>query len=299
MSYQKFETPEQLADLLQNDLAVLLSERFAGKEKSELPQGHGLPAMRNATIGRDRERAELAELLLRKDIGLVTLTGTGGTGKSHLALRVAHDVAARFPDGACYVSLASVGRAEQVLPTIAAALCVVDSGQGDLMDALAEQLGDREPLVLIDNFEQVLEAAPLLATLLSRLPKLTLLVTSRAPLHLLGEQVFAVQPLDGPATDEQHREKLLACPSVDLFVQRARARAAQLELDDANVRAIADLCRHLEGLPLAIELAAAHTKYFTPAALAARTDRLLDLLARGLGSARTAAYDAGGHLLQL
>jgi len=281
VSYQKFETPEQLADLLQNDLAVLLSERFAGKEKSERPQGHGLPAMRNATIGRDRERAELAELLLRKDIGLVTLTGTGGTGKSHLALRVAHDVAARFPDGACYVSLASVGRAEQVLPTIAAALCVVDSGQGDLMDALAEQLGDREPLVLIDNFEQVLEAAPLLATLLSRLPKLTLLVTSRAPLHLLGEQVFAVQPLDGPATDEQHREKLLACPSVDLFVQRARARAAQLELDDANVRAMADLCRHLEGLPLAIELAAAHTKYFTPAALAARTDRLLDLLARG------------------
>jgi predicted ATPase len=280
VSYQKFSTPEQLAELLQNDLA-LLSERFVSKAKGPSPQGHGLPAMRNATIGRERERAELAELLLRKDIGLVTLTGTGGTGKSHLALRVAHDVEGRFPDGACFVSLASVSRSEQVLPAIAAALGVADTGQRDLLDALAEQLGDKEPLVLIDNFEHVLEAAPVVSTLLSRLPKLTLLVTSRAPLHLVGEQVYAVQPLAEPTHGEQRKEELLACASVDLFVQRARARAAQLVLDDTNVRAIAELCRHLEGLPLAIELAAAHTKYFTPAALAARTGHMLDLLARG------------------
>lgn len=281
VSYQKFGTPEQLAELLQNDLALLLSERFAEKEKGAPTHWHGLPAMRNATVGRDRERAEIAALLLRPDIGLVTLTGTGGTGKSHLALRVAHDVEAHFSDGACFVSLASVGRAEQVLPTIAAALGVVDSGQRDLVDALAEQLGDRQHLVLIDNFEQVLEAAPFVSNLLERLPALTFLVTSRAPLHLSGEQVYAVQPLEEPAAGDPGREELLACPSVDLFVQRAKARAAQLVLDDANVRAIAQLCRHLEGLPLAIELAAAHTKYFTPAALAARTDRMLDLLARG------------------
>src|SRR5262249_37128615 len=132
-----------------------------------------------------------------------------------------------------------------------------------------------------DNFEHVLEAAPFVAQMLSRLPQLTLLVTSRAPLHILGEQVYPVRPLGNPDPAERERERLLASPSVDLFVQRARARASQLTLDDTNVRAIAALCQHLYGLPLAIELAAAHTKYFTPAALAARTDRMLDLLARG------------------
>lgn len=281
VSYQKFSTAEQLAALVQNDLAIMLSERFAARADAPPPTGHALPALRNATVGRDRERAELADLLLRPEVGLVTLTGTGGTGKSHLALRVAHDVSARFADGVCFVPLAGVTRVEQVGPAIAAALCVVDSGERSMLDALAEQLSGREALVVIDNFEHVLEAAPFVADLLERLPKITLLVTSRAPLHLSGEHVYAVQPLDGPEPQERARERLLTTPSVELFVLRAQARAAQLTLDDANVLAIAELCRHLDGLPLAIELAAAHTKYFTPAALAARADRMLDLLARG------------------
>lgn len=281
VSYQKFSTPQQLAELLQNDLAVLLSERFAARGNAELPMGHGLPAMRNATIGRERERAAIAELLLRPDVGLVTVTGTGGTGKSHLALRVAHEVSGRFADGVSFVALASVARAEQVGPAIAAALSVVDGGERSILDALADQLGGRQALVLIDNFEHVLDAAPFIAELLARLPLLTLLITSRSPLHLSGEQVYPLAPLQEPPADEDRVKELLACPSVDLFVQRAKARAAQITLDAANVQAIAALCRRLDGLPLAIELAAAHTKYFTPVALEARMERTLDLLARG------------------
>ncbi|MEO8066474.1 MAG: DUF4062 domain-containing protein [Flavobacteriales bacterium] len=281
VSYRKFSTPEQLGELLRNDLALLLSERFGARAVAGKPHAAALPAMRNTTIGRDRERADIAELLARPDVGLVTLTAPGGTGKSHLALRVAHDVAQRFPSGACFVSLASVQRTEQVLPTMAAALGVVDTGQRALLDGLTDGLAGQEPLVVVDNFEQVLDAAPLMAALLDRLPKLKLLVTSRAPLHIRGEQVYALQPLAEPADEEEAVERLLACPSVDLFVQRAKARAAQLVLDAPNVRAIATLCRHLNGLPLAIELAAAHTKYFTPVALSKRMDRTLDLLAHG------------------
>lgn len=281
MSYQKFSTPEQLADLLQNDLALLLSERFDPEHQQHPTKRFDLPAMRTATIGRDKERAEIAALLLRANTGLVTLTGTGGTGKSHLALRVAHDMASHFADGVAFVPLGGVQRPEQVLSAIAAALGVVDSGHRTLLDAISEELADRAILLVVDNFEHVLDAAPRMTELLSRLPRLTILVTSRAPLHLVGEQLYQVQPLETPAEGEYDRERLLAEPSVDLFVQRANARAAHLVLDDANVQAMAAMCRQLDGLPLAIELAAAHTKTLTPAALVARMDRTLDLLARG------------------
>ena len=281
MSYQKFRTPEQAAELLLNDLAVLLSERFSKEEAPQIVHRYGLPAMRNATIGRDRDREELAALIMRPNTALVTLTGTGGTGKSHLALRVAHEVASRFADGAAFVPLAGVQRPGQVMPAIAAALGVVDGGSGSLLDAMARQLVGKQILLVLDNFEHVLEAAPQLTELVERLPKLMLLVTSRAPLHLVGEHVYAVQPLAGPLDGDRSTEELLASPSVDLFVQRARARAAQITLDAPNVRAIADLCIQLDGLPLAIELAAAHSKYFTPVVLAKRFDRTLDLLTHG------------------
>lgn len=280
MSYQKFRTPEQLAELLRNDIALLLSERFGG-ETGPPARVFTLPAIRSATVGREEERARIAELIMRPDTGLVTLTGTGGTGKSHLALRVAHDVAPRFADGAAFVALASVQRPEQVVPAIASAVGVLDNGQGDPLGSVVTRLAGRQVLLVIDNFEHVLDAAPQLTELLARLPKLMLLVTSRAPLHLSGEQVFPVPPLLPPSDQESGTERLLANAAVDLFVQRARARAAQLTLDGPNVRAIAELCRRLEGLPLAIELAAAHTKYFSPLALEARMVRMLDLLDRG------------------
>ncbi|MEO8588976.1 MAG: DUF4062 domain-containing protein [Flavobacteriales bacterium] len=280
VSYQKFTTPGELADLLKNDLALLLSERFA-TQRAGSSKRNTLPAMRNATIGRDRERTEIIELLGRPDTGMVTITGTGGTGKSHLALRIAHDISSHFPDGVHFIPLSGVGRVEQVGPAIAAALGVVDSGERSMLDAIADQLVGRRSLVLIDNFEQVLEASPFLADLLARLPLLKLLVTSRAPLHISGEQVYPLAPLMEPAEEEERVSELLTCPSVALFIQRANARAARLTLDTVNVRAIAALCRRLDGLPLAIELAAAHTKYFTPVVLEERMERTLDLLARG------------------
>lgn len=281
MSYQRFRSPEQLAELLKNDLALLLSERFADVRVRTDQRRYVLPAVRSATIGREQERAEIAALVMRPNTALVTITGTGGTGKSHLALRVAHDVQAHFADGAVFVPLAAVQRHEQVIPAIASALLVMDSGRGEVMEAIAEQLAQKQVLVVLDNFEHVLDAAPLLTELLARLPKLMLLVTSRTPLHLVGEQVYALQPLPEPPEQETRVDVLLAVPSVNLFIQRARARSARLTIDEANVRAIAAMCRALDGLPLAIELAAAHTKLFTPVALAARMDRTLDLLQHG------------------
>lgn len=278
VSYQKFSTPAQLAEQLRNDLALLLSERFAARRA--VVTGIALPAMRNATIGRDAERAELRELLLRPDVGMVTVTGTGGTGKSHLALRVAHDVQPLMADGARFVALAPVARPEQVVPAIAVALGFVDSG-ADLLERIRTELAGRQLLLLMDNFEHVLDAAPVVGDLLDHAPRLKILATSRAPLHLVGEQVFTLAPLAGPPEQERDAARLMACPSVELFINRARARAAQLPLDTANLQAVAALCRRLDGLPLAIELAAAHTKYLTPVALEQRMHRTLDLLERG------------------
>lgn len=278
VSYQKFSTPAQLTEQLRNDLALLLSERFAAKRT--VVTGVALPAMRSATIGRDAERAALRELLLRPDVGMVTLTGTGGTGKSHLALRVAHDVQPLMADGARFVALAPVARPEQVVPAIAAALGLVDSG-ADLLERIRTELAGRQLLLLMDNFEHVLDAAPVVGDLLDHAPRLKVLVTSRAPLHLVGEQVFTLAPLAEPPEQERDIARLMACPSVELFIHRARARAAQLPLDTANLQAVAALCRRLDGLPLAIELAAAHTKYLTPVALEQRMHRTLDLLERG------------------
>ncbi len=278
VSYQKFSTPAQLAEQLRNDLALLLSERFAAKRA--VVTGIALPAMRNATIGRDAERAELRELLLRPDVGMVTVTGTGGTGKSHLALRVAHDVQPLMADGARFVALAPVARPEQVVPAIAVALGFVDSG-ADLLERIRSELAGRQLLLLMDNFEHVLDAAPVVGDLLDHAPRLKVLATSRAPLHLVGEQVFTLAPLAGPPEQERDAARLMACASVELFINRARARAAQLPLDKANLQAVAALCRRLDGLPLAIELAAAHTKYLTPVALEQRMHRTLDLLERG------------------
>jgi predicted ATPase/tetratricopeptide (TPR) repeat protein len=167
------------------------------------------------------------------------------------------------------------------MSAIASSLGIVDSGYNTVLDAIAEQLAQKRLLVVLDNFEHVLDAAPQLTELLARLPGLSLMVTSRAPLHLVGEQVYAVHPLAEPSEKESDIDRLLANPSVDLFIQRAKARSAQLTLDAPNVRAIAEMCRALDGLPLAIELAAAHTRMFTPVALAARMHRTLDLLQHG------------------
>ncbi len=284
VSYQKFRTPEELAELLENDLAVLLTERFM---REQAPPASAkvttrLPVVRGPSIGREADIAALTDLLLQDNTGLVTIIGPGGNGKSRISLVVAQKVQDRFKDGAVFVPLASLKDPGLVAGAIASHLGVYDKGELAPLEVLKNVLFDKQMLLVLDNFEQLLPAADLLADLLGLCPGLKLLVTSRAPLHIRNEQVYPLEPLQSPPDDREATiDEMLAYPSVQLFVHRALEASPRLQLDEANVRAIAAICRKLDGIPLALELAAANTRLMSPASLIARMQKTLGLLDRG------------------
>jgi non-specific serine/threonine protein kinase len=233
-------------------------------------------------IGREREAAEVADLLLQPGTPLVTITGPGGVGKSRLALRVADSLANSFRDGVWFVALAPVHDPVLVLPTIAQALGVRETGAGLAVEQLAERLRDADILLILDNFEQVADAAFGLSQLLAACPGVRLLVTSRVVLRLSAETVYHLDPLSVPhATTRLRAADLADSDAVRLFSDRAQASNRSFALDDDNAAVIADICRRLDGLPLAIELAAARSKMLSPRALHARLSRRLTLLTGG------------------
>ncbi len=227
-----------------------------------------LPALPTSLIGRRRELDELTSLLREDAVRLVTLTGPGGTGKTRLALSAAAEASGGFPGGAQVAFLAGVEDADHVLPAVAAALAIRDEPGVALIDSVASCLDSSPPLLVLDNLEHLLDAAPLVAELLARVPSLTVMATSRAPLHVNAEREVAVPPL--PDAD-----------AARLFVERARAVRSDFELADGADAAVTAICHRLDGLPLAIELAAARTRVLSPEALLARLDRQLDLLVGG------------------
>jgi predicted ATPase/DNA-binding CsgD family transcriptional regulator len=255
-----------------------------------------LPRPLTTFIGRASETAEIVALV-RDGARLVTLTGPGGVGKTRLALHVAGPLADDFPDGVAFVSLASVSEPEQVLPAIAHALGVRGEGQGDLLASLASQLRNQRALLILDNLEHVAEAAPAITSLLSACPWLHVLTTSRVRLRLSGENVLGVPPLklrnpqaDRSATranDAIVAPDVLVSEAVQLFVDRARSanRAFALNADNADV--VAEICRRLDGLPLAIELAAARVIALPPVGLLVRLEQRLPLLTGGPRDAPT------------
>ncbi len=241
-----------------------------------------LPMAPTPLIGRDQHSALIRAYLQRDTIRLLTLTGSPGIGKTSLALQVALDLHAAFADGARFIPLASTAGPRLVASAIAKPFAIQESAGHTLSERLKQTLRDKHMLLVLDNFEHVLDAAPLLADLLAACPHLKLLITSRAMLHIRGEQEYPVLPLDVP--DLEHlapREELARCPSVALFVARTQAVNLQFALTEENMAAVAAICVRLEGVPLALELAAARSKLFAPQALLARLDPCLPMLTVG------------------
>jgi len=206
-------------------------------------------------VGRRREIAEIENLLKRDSIRLLTLTGIGGTGKTRLALEIAQKILSEFADGVFFIPLAAVRNSEFVASEIARPLGVKDAGGKTLLETLKDFLREKQILLVVDNFEQVLPAAPVLNDLLAAAPRLKMLVTSRALLRLKVEREFIVPPLDVPSDiAELSPDELLQYESVKLFAERAQAVKSNFAATDENLQIIAEICSRLDGLPLAIEL---------------------------------------------
>ena len=277
---QRYASTRDLA----RDLAAV-RDRLADAHVSHAePRPSNLPVPRTAFIGREHEGAALRQLLGRDDVRLVTLTGPGGIGKTRLALQVAGEIGDQFPSGVCFVSLSVVGEPGLIASTIAQAVGVRETGNQSAQEGLKDYLGglDQPMLLLLDNFEHLVSAAPAISELLSAGPMLKIVVTSQSPLHVYGEHEFPLPPLALPDPKSLlPLDALSRLPAIALFVERACAVKHDFVLSNENASAVAAVCARLDGLPLAIELAAARIKLLSPSAMLMRLESCLNLLTGG------------------
>ncbi|MCB9101034.1 MAG: tetratricopeptide repeat protein [Anaerolineales bacterium] len=261
--------------------AELMPETIAAPS-STAPPPHNLPAQLTSFIGRSAELGDIQDKLLQPDIRLLTLTGPGGTGKTRLALKIAGDLLNHFADGVYFVALAPLRDPELIVSTIAEVLQLHETADRIVIDLLAEYIQDKRLLLILDNFEHLTEAGPLLTDLLTNAANLKILATSRTPLHLYGEHCYPVSPL--PLPDAEARpslDNLLENEACQLFTERARAVKPNFALTSENVQTVAEICTRVDGLPLAIELAAARISLLPPPKLLGQLNRRLHILTKG------------------
>lgn len=247
-----------------------------------------VPVVLTSFIGREQEVPEVCKLLRREDVRLVTLLGPGGIGKTRLSIKIAEEMRASFVDGVCFVALATVSDPDLVITTITNSLDIQESGTMLLVDLVKVRLREKHLLLLLDNFEQITAGAPVVVELLAACPHVKVVVTSRAVLQLPGEHLFHVSPLKLPEVKRlsnmqqpPNLEALGELSAVALFVQRAREVRRDFQITEANAQAIAACCIQLDGLPLAIELAAARIRVFTPQSLLSQLSQGLHILKSG------------------
>lgn len=289
-AYRSFRSPRELGRLVRDDLALLLSERFASSAApagpasaaAPAPPRRTLPVTTTSLVGREADVAEVAAMLDREDVRLVTITGPGGMGKTRVAIAVGELIDASGAANVVFAPLASTTDAAEVLPRIAAAADAIIEGTRSAADALVERFTGAPVVLILDNLEQVTGAAPALDDLLSRCPGLRILVTSRIALRLRAEHEYVLPPLpSGAATTGSPSGDPRELAAVQLFLDRAGAVGRRIDTSASNLAAIAEIGRRLDGLPLAIELAAARTRLLDPAALLARLETVLDSLGTG------------------
>ena len=280
-SFRKFRSTDELTELLQEDLAHLLTERFESENGGAAAPAietdgvrAALPHPVTGLVGRERDVSQLLELLSREDVRLVTLTGVGGIGKSRLALAVAREVQREGRRRVAFVDLTAVTDSDSVPSAIAVGLGVSDDGP--LIESIAARLCEQPTLLVLDNFEQVADASQQVSELLAACPDLKVMVASRILLDVRGEHNWDVEPLHTHAAGCDVKD-LAGCSAIQLFVARAQAADPRFVLDERNAEQLAELCRRLEGLPLAIELTAAYIRLLPPQALLDRFDDRLDL----------------------
>ena len=243
---------------------------------------NNLPVPPTAIIGRRREVADITALVADESVRLVTLTGPGGTGKTRLSLELGHALLEQFPDGVFFVDLAPITDPALVPTTVAHTLGLREGGGRPPFDSLKEYLATRQLLLILDNLEQVIAAAPFVGNLMAVAPTLKVLATSRIPLNLRGEREYPLSTLPVPPTGvDRTPSQLLEYESVRLFTQQAQSARPAFELTPDNAPAVVGICRRLDGLPLALEIAAARIRIFPPAALLTRLDQSMKLLVGG------------------
>lgn len=271
---ERTSQPDQQAEAKTHTFKVPTAEETANVPSNNLSKSF------TPIIGREKEIAETTELLNRDDVRLVTITGVGGTGKTTLAKAVAREMLTSFADGVFLIELAAISNSELVASTIAQPLGVKEVGGKPILELLKDCLREREILLVVDNFEQVMTASPFLTELLTAAPRLKILVTSRTVLHLSMEREYAVSPLAVPPK-EYSAQELSEYAAVALFVERASKAKASFALTDDNAQSVAEICARLDGLPLAIELAAVRVKILSPLAILAKLEKRLQLLTGG------------------